>query len=83
MTLAEGDDLARFMWWGGWGTARPTLYLGAKGPWVAELQTLLEGEGIDGDWRVQTEAAVRELQARAGLKVDGVCGSATWTAALE
>jgi peptidoglycan hydrolase-like protein with peptidoglycan-binding domain len=44
---------------------------------VQRLQAALH-VSPDGDFGPETEAAVRRLQARHGLTVDGVVGSATW-----
>ena len=44
---------------------------------VKELQSALH-VGADGDFGPETEAAVRRLQARHGLTVDGVVGPDTW-----
>jgi murein DD-endopeptidase MepM/ murein hydrolase activator NlpD len=61
--------------------SRP-LRLGAIGFDVAALQFVLETHGfpcrtVDGGFGFRTDAAVRRLQAFAGLAVDGVAGPAT------
>jgi peptidoglycan hydrolase-like protein with peptidoglycan-binding domain len=45
---------------------------------VKQLQSALHLP-TDGDFGPETEAAVRRLQARHGLSVDGVVGAATWS----
>jgi peptidoglycan hydrolase-like protein with peptidoglycan-binding domain len=62
---------------------RPLLRYGWVGPEVAELQTLLGGIEIDGEFGEETEAAVRAFQASRGLEVDGEVGSETWGALLS
>ncbi len=44
---------------------------------VKELQSALH-VSADGDFGPETEAAVRRMQARHGLTVDGIVGPATW-----
>lgn len=66
---------------------RPVLRLGSSGPAVRELQELLRDAGhspgtIDGLFGSGTETAVRAFQSANGLTVDGVVGSATWSALL-
>lgn len=67
-------------------TARRTLRRGDNGADVRDLQTVLARwypalkVVIDGDFGPGTEKAVRELQGRAGLTVDGVAGPATFRA---
>ncbi len=67
---------------------RPTLKLGATGPDVVHLQTLLKalpvGQALtaDGDFGRKTEVAVEAFQEGKGLYADGIVGKATW-AALE
>src|SRR3954452_2276083 len=61
--------------------SRP-LRAGARGWDVAALQFALETHGfpcgtVDGGFGARTDAAVRRLQAYAGLAVDGVVGPAT------
>lgn len=61
------------------------LYFGLAGADVAELQAGLSRLGynvgpVDGDFGYQTEQALRQFQARAGLIVDGVAGPATFAA---
>ncbi|HEY2216716.1 MAG TPA: peptidoglycan-binding protein [Solirubrobacteraceae bacterium] len=50
---------------------------GASGDPVSRLQSALH-LSADGNFGPETEAAVRRLQARHGLTVDGVVGPATW-----
>lgn len=40
-------------------------------------------DGIDGDFGPITETAVRDVQGKCGLAVDGIVGPATWPAVLE
>lgn len=67
-------------------SVRPTLRLGDSGPAVHELQAVLARWYpdlhlmADGDFGPATERAVRQLQSRSGLTVDGVCGPRTWYA---
>ncbi|MFF9622243.1 peptidoglycan-binding protein [Streptomyces griseosporeus] len=66
-------------------TRDAVLVNGLAGPEVAEAQCLLRRAGfspgvIDGIFGPKTEAAVRQLQARAGLVVDGIIGPHTWEA---
>jgi peptidoglycan hydrolase-like protein with peptidoglycan-binding domain len=64
----------------------PTLGMGATGADVTRLQRLLvemkllDSTGIDGSFGAVTDQVVRDFQASAGLVVDGVVGSATWSA---
>lgn len=63
-------------------SSAPRLARGASGPAVRELQALLNtcgfyGKTVDGKFGPLTEAAVREFQARHGLKVDGWAGPKT------
>jgi peptidoglycan hydrolase-like protein with peptidoglycan-binding domain len=62
----------------------PILKRGANGPQVSALQRALQLAGhslaVDGDFGTGTEAAVRTLQMKAGVAVDGVVGPATWRA---
>jgi peptidoglycan hydrolase-like protein with peptidoglycan-binding domain len=69
--------------------SRPLLQRGSTGPAVVEaqqklmeiLQRSLQG-GADGKFGDDTYKAVMEVQARFGLKVDGVIGNDTWTLLL-
>ncbi len=60
------------------------LRLGARGPLVVKLQSLLDQRGyhlaLDGDFGPLTYAAVRNFQAAHGLAVDGIAGPATFSA---
>lgn len=70
----------------------PTLRKGDKNDDVVVLQTYLKqlgynlgtyGEakdGIDGEYGAKTQTAVRALQKKANIKVDGICGPNTWNA---
>ena len=68
-------------------STKPTLRRGDKGPYVVDMQTKLNRLGydlgpcgIDGDFGRATEKAVKAFQGDHGLKVDGICGPATWSA---
>lgn len=59
------------------------IKVGDHGNDVLLLQRILKAEGIykgglDAQFGGQTDAAVRAVQKGRGLKVDGVCGPATW-----
>lgn len=64
----------------------PLLRRGSTGEPVRSLQYLLRAHGsgisVDGDFGPATEGAVRAFQSRAGLVVDGLVGSQTWSALL-
>jgi hypothetical protein len=68
-------------------TAMPTLRKGAAGDLVVWAQEHLVSAGehirIDGGFGKQTLAAVEGFQLAHGLSVDGVIGTATWTALLN
>jgi peptidoglycan hydrolase-like protein with peptidoglycan-binding domain len=61
----------------------PDLYPWDQGSYVMQLQTLLRAHGfnlrVDGDFGSRTETAVRSIQCRHGLRVDGVVGKRTWS----
>jgi murein DD-endopeptidase MepM/ murein hydrolase activator NlpD len=59
----------------------PLMY-GSQGELVAQVQRVLQIPA-DGIFGAQTDAAVRQYQARAGLVVDGIVGPATWGSLFE
>jgi peptidoglycan hydrolase-like protein with peptidoglycan-binding domain len=68
---------------------RPLLQIGSRGDAVKEAQQKLMEvlqrslrTGADGIFGSDTLAAVREVQQRFGLRVDGIIGKDTWTALL-
>ncbi|MGF9762483.1 peptidoglycan-binding protein [Microvirga sp. 0TCS3.31] len=70
--------------------SEPVLRLGSTGLPVRRLQSRMSAVGfdtggVDGRFSPKTEAAVRQLQQRFDLAVDGVVGAKTWAvvAALE
>jgi peptidoglycan hydrolase-like protein with peptidoglycan-binding domain len=63
--------------------SEPVLRTGSTGLPVRRLQSRMSAVGfdtggVDGRFGARTEAAVRDLQQRAGLAVDGVVGPKTW-----
>ena len=61
----------------------PLVTAGQTGPWVRTVQGLCQARGeaiaVDGDFRGQTERAVKAIQQRAGLAlVEGMVGPQTW-----
>ena len=65
----------------------PYLRYGSKGWYVEMLQTMLNKVGykiaIDGIFGRQTLAAVKDFQAKHGLRVDGIVGINTWTKLIQ
>lgn len=63
------------------------LRVGDRGDAVRDLQERLTQCGctatLDGCFGEETLTAVREFQARRGVRVDGICGSETWGALIE
>lgn len=58
----------------------PMLAREATGPYVVQLQRLLEVSPVTGFFGPLTEGAVKRLQASAGLPVTGTTTPATWSA---
>lgn len=60
-----------------------TIKIGARGPVVGQLQSLLNKKGagikIDDDFGPVTNSALLDFQGENGLEQDGVCGPLTWT----
>lgn len=73
-------------WYAGNSRTRDTILVnGLAGPEIAEAQCLLRRAGlspgaVDGIYGPLTENAVKRLQKRAGLVVDGIVGPHTWKA---
>ena len=66
----------------------PTLRSGSRGDPVVQAQRLLVAAGYDsvkptGSYGAATVSAVRSLQARRGVRVDGVLGASTWPGLLK
>ncbi|WP_414552939.1 peptidoglycan-binding protein [Anabaena sp. CCY 0017] len=66
----------------------PILRLGMRNSEVRKLQERLKQLGflagaVDGDFGMNTEAAVKAAQQRFGLEADGVVGGATWEALMR
>jgi N-acetylmuramoyl-L-alanine amidase len=63
------------------------LRIGDRGDAVRDLQQRLTYCGytvtLDGSFGEETLAAVREFQARRGVRIDGICGDETWGALIE
>lgn len=81
LTLWGARDLERWVQdKEGW---KPTLRLGIRSPWIAEVQRLLnrhlDADLIpDGDWGARTQEAFVRFQREKSLTVDGVCGPRSW-----
>lgn len=70
--------------------ALPVLRIGDASEAVRAAQLLLRGrgfgvgpDGADGDFGVNTEAAVRRFQMSRGIEADGVIGPVTWTELIK
>ena len=67
-------------------TGKTTLYYGANGDEVKELQQYLNKNGynlaVDGGFGEKTLSAVKDYQQKNGLTVDGIVGSNTWGSLL-
>lgn len=67
-------------------TGKTTLYYGANGNEVKELQQYLNKNGynlaVDGGFGDKTLSAVKDYQQKNGLTVDGIVGSNTWESLL-
>ena len=68
--------------------ALPTLRSGSSGKFVKLLQCLLVCHGhrdafVDGAYGNGTASAVRNVQARVIIGVDGVCGKQTWSVLVK
>ncbi|MGI0483985.1 peptidoglycan-binding domain-containing protein [Pantanalinema rosaneae CENA516] len=69
-------------------TNKPILQLGSQGAAVKELQTLINKFlnaarlKVDGIFGTQTLGAVKEMQERFFLTVDGIVGAKTWAALI-
>ena len=67
-------------------TNKPVVRFGSEGAAVKELQTLINAFlntarlKVDGIFGTQTENAVKEMQERFFLTVDGIVGAKTWKA---
>ncbi|MEV1064289.1 peptidoglycan-binding protein [Streptomyces sp. NPDC050263] len=74
------------LWYAGISPTRSTeIFYGSAGPEVAEAQCLLRRAGIspggiDGKFGPLTQRAVKAMQKRSGLDVDGMVGPNTWKA---
>ena len=65
--------------------SRPTLKLGSTGPYVIELQTILQNllyynGPINGNFDTATQTAVKSFQSNNKLTADGIVGRNTWSA---
>ena len=70
--------------------ALPVLRIGDASEAVRAAQLLLRGrgfgvgpDGADGDFGVNTQAAVRRFQMSRGIEADGVIGPVTWTELIK
>jgi len=68
---------------------RRTLRFGSTGLQVEQLQGLLKKRGLFQGYKTTvffgpiTRRELKKFQGRAGIKVDGICGPATWAALLR
>jgi N-acetylmuramoyl-L-alanine amidase len=67
--------------------ANTLLRIGDHGDAVRDLQERLTHCGyavtMDGSFGEETRTALREFQARRGVRIDGICGGETWGALIE